>query len=78
MAVGEQFLVRLPQPEGGSASILYTVLRCERVGETSYRIGAEFTCVMRPPVQATAPQGGRIGGHDADVDRIRRAILASA
>jgi HD-like signal output (HDOD) protein len=74
MAVGEQFQVRLPQPDGTTASILYTVLRCERVGESSYRIGAEFTCVLRPP----APQqGGRIGGHDADVDRIRRAILAS-
>ena len=29
---GDQFVVRLPQPEGPAASILYTVLRCDRVG----------------------------------------------
>ena len=78
MTVGEQFQVRLAQPDGSTASILYTVLRCERVGETSYRIGAEFTCVLRPHADTTmTPMGGRLAGHDADVARIRRAILAS-
>jgi HD-like signal output (HDOD) protein len=73
---GDQFLVRLPQPEGPAASILYTVLRCERVGESAYRIGAELTCVLRPPPEQPRP-GGRLGRTEKDVDRIRRAILAS-
>jgi HD-like signal output (HDOD) protein len=76
---GDQFLVRLPQAEGPPASILYTVLRCERVGESAYRIGAELTCVLRqPPAPATPSrqQGRRIHSTDEDIDRIRRAILA--
>ena len=67
--------MRLPQAEGAAASILYTVLRCERVGEAAYRIGAELTCVLRQAAEAPK-QGGRIGGTEEDVARIRRAILA--
>ena len=76
LAPGDAFLVRLPQPEGPPASILYTVLRCERVGESACRIGAELTCVLRPPPEQPRP-GGRLGRREEDVDRIRRAILAS-
>jgi HD-like signal output (HDOD) protein len=79
MQPGDQFFVRLPQPEGGPVSILYTVLRCERMGDAAYRIGAELTCVLRQPAPAAAVAvGGRLtpGAPEEDVARIRRAILA--
>jgi two-component system cell cycle response regulator len=44
---GTQFIIQLPQPNGLSKSLLYTVSRCEMVGGVA-SIGAELTAVLRP------------------------------
>ena|SRR5688572_4285324 len=44
---GAQFIVQLPQANGQTKSLLYTVMRCDTSGGLS-SIGAELACVLRP------------------------------
>jgi len=74
LRLGDQFVVKLTRKPGEQVSVVYTVVRCERVGEKEFRIGAELTTVMR---DATAA-GVSLGNAEEDtasVDRIRRAVL---
>ena len=73
LQAGDQFVIRLPRKNGEPASILYTVVRCERKGEHEFRIGAELVCVMgREPTPGKKPPDDR-----RNLERIRRAILSS-
>jgi len=78
MASGKQFIIRLPQKTGGALPVLYTVVRCEKVGEAEYRVGAELTSVLRNQalgyeLEAATAAATRV---EDGIERIRRAILA--
>jgi hypothetical protein len=83
---GERFAVRLPRKGGGVLPLLYQVVRCEQIGDSEFRIGAELVSVMREgsvaaPQQAQPVAGVETGIEDGrpagDAERIRSAILAS-
>lgn len=65
---GEQFLFKLPRADGGSTSVLCTVAHCRRSCDDEFRIGAEFTCIVRTEGTCVLPPA-------EDVDRIRKSIL---
>jgi hypothetical protein len=65
---GEQFLFKLPRADGGATSVLCTVAHCRRSSDDEYRIGAEFTCIVRTEGACIVPPTG-------DVERIRKSIL---
>ena len=65
---GEQFLFKLPRADGGSTSVLCTVAHCRRSSDQEYRIGVEFTCIVRTEGTCIVPPSG-------DVERIRKSIL---
>ena len=44
---GSQFVISLPDRDGGSKTLLYTVRRCDKSG-TLNSVGAELTSVLRP------------------------------
>jgi hypothetical protein len=75
LAVGSQFIIRLPQKKGQPLPLLYTVVRCNRQGEKEFRVGAELTCVLR---QHDAVDQKPIDERDVGLECIRKAILASA
>ncbi|MDB5353655.1 MAG: hypothetical protein JWN24_108 [Phycisphaerales bacterium] len=47
LEAGTQFIIQIPQPGGALRSLLYTVSRCDTVGD-GVAIGAELTAVLRP------------------------------
>jgi hypothetical protein len=68
---GAQFVADLKRHSGGCVSMLCTVLHCRPVPPDSYKVGAEFTCVLaehpgsRPSEQAV----------DQELKRIRESVL---
>lgn len=68
---GAQFVVELKRQSGGCVSMLCTVLHCRELQPKSYKVGAEFTCVLaehpgsRPSEQAV----------DQELKRIRKSVL---
>jgi hypothetical protein len=78
MAAGRQFIIRLPQKTGDALPILYTVVRCEKAGETEYRVGAELTSVLRNQALGYELEAATAAAARAEdgIERIRRAILA--
>jgi two-component system cell cycle response regulator len=75
LPVGSQFIIRLPQKNGEPLPILYTVVRCERHGESEFRVGSELTCVLR---QHEIVDRKLVDEREAGLECIRKAILASA
>ena len=71
MSVGDQFVFRLPRADGGAATpVLCTVAYCRRSSDTEFRVGAEFTCVIRPGNDRIEP------ATDAEVRRIGQSVLS--
>ena len=66
---GEQFVFQLPRNDAGTTPVLCTVAYCRRSSDTEFRVGAEFTCIVRT-------DGLCITTGDADVDRIKQSILS--
>lgn len=52
LETGAQFITELPRKNGGQVELLCTVAHVEPAGPNSFRIGAEFTCVI--PTRAPA------------------------
>ena len=71
MQPGQQFIVRLPRTGEKPTDILCTVAHCSAVQTNVYKIGAEFTCVVRPD---SSPAPGR--EDPRELDRIQRSILS--
>ncbi|HEY7117187.1 MAG TPA: HDOD domain-containing protein [Tepidisphaeraceae bacterium] len=80
MPPGRQFIIRLPQKGGESLPILYTVVRCDKQNETEHRVGAELTSVLRNHTLGEELNAAAVAAGKAEdgIERIRRAILASA
>jgi hypothetical protein len=80
LAAGKQFIIRLPQKTGEPLPILYTVVRCDKAGETEYRVGAELTSVLRNQALGFELEKATVAASRAEdgIERIRRAILAGA
>jgi HD-like signal output (HDOD) protein len=80
MAAGKQFIIRLPQKVGEPLPILYTIVRCEKAGETEYRVGAELTSVLRNQTLGYELEAATAAASKVEdgIERIRRAILAGA
>ena len=51
---GSQFVISLPDRDGGSKTLLYTVRRCDKSG-TLNSVGAELTSVLRPKMPLPRP-----------------------
>jgi HD-like signal output (HDOD) protein len=75
LAVGSQFIIRLPQKKGQPLPLLYTVVRCHRQSDNEFRVGAELTCVLR---QHEIVDRKLVDERDLGLECIRKAILASA
>ena len=69
MLRGEQFVFRLPRADAEKTSVLCTVAYCRQSSEKEFRVGAEFTCIVRT-------EGAAVLTDKADVDRIKRSILS--
>lgn len=61
MSKGAQFLIQLPQSDGKSKCLLYTVVRCSSSGAQS-SIGAELSAVLRPQAATPAESTPRAAG----------------
>jgi hypothetical protein len=66
---GKQLVARLPRRSGGQIEFLCTVVHCEAVGTSTYRIGAEFTCTLQPTVVHNAADDQR------EMQRIRESMM---
>jgi HD-like signal output (HDOD) protein len=75
LAVGSQFIIRLPQKTGQPLPLLYTVVRCHRLTDNEFRVGAELTCVLR---QHEIVDRKIVDEREVGLECIRKAILASA
>jgi hypothetical protein len=64
---GEQFITRLVRDGKPPVELLCTVAHCRGVSNNSYKIGAEFTCIVTPQPKAVAASG--------EVDRIRQKMF---
>jgi len=71
MAAGQQFVFHFPRKDGGTTPVLCTIAYCRRSSDTEHRVGAEFTCVVRPNTAAAASAAAA----DSDLERIKRSIL---
>jgi hypothetical protein len=47
LKTGDQFTLKMSREGGQAVSILCSVARCERIHDTLFAIGAEFTCVLK-------------------------------
>ena len=75
LAIGSQFIIRLPQKNGQPLPLLYTVVRCHRLADDEFRVGAELTCVLR---QHEIVDRKIVDEREVGLECIRKAILASA
>jgi hypothetical protein len=69
MIRGEQFVFQLPRTDAGTTPVLCTVAYCRRSSDSEFRVGAEFTCIVRTDGPCILPDTG-------DVDRIKQSILS--
>jgi hypothetical protein len=69
MAPGEQFITELPRKEGGIVELLCTVAHCVPVNGESFKVGAEFTCTVRPMIP------GNESDDQLQMKRIRESML---
>ena len=64
---GQQIVADIPRKTGGTVSLLCTVVHCVPRDE-QFKIGVEFTCVLKGPIAAPHP--------DAEaIKRIRQSVL---
>lgn len=47
VASGTQYITHLPRRSGGIVELLCTVIHCEQLSGSMFRIGAEFTCTIQ-------------------------------
>lgn len=67
MESGRQFITELPRNGGGSVELLCTVVHSVQMGVNTYRIGAEFTCVL--------PAASRQQDDQDEMKRISKSMM---
>jgi hypothetical protein len=71
MERGTQFVIDLPRQSGGCVSMLCTIMHCKEIRPDTFKIGAEFTCVVAEHPGSQPSQDAL----DKELKRIRESVL---
>ena len=69
MLEGDQFVLHMPNRNGGTTNILCSVINSHPSENGRHRAGAEFTCVVASDNESASPA-------TETIERIRKSILA--
>ena len=72
---GGQFIVQLPQPNGQTKNLLYTVVRCDTEAG-GFNVGAELACVLPADGNVPAGQNSKPAARDGATDATAAKAVA--